>query len=221
MGFPLIAKKGGRVHARSGWVFVVAMGISALTGLVMAGSWIAIPDVIKPGRSAETVRDNGVFLGSLALLTASAVWHGVRAIHRKRSQKGSRHPVDVGISALQLLAGLGLSIIGIGRSSVLFIAFGALCMLVASEQLYFTTRPLSSKMAWWYAHMGQMLGAVVAAVTAFTVLNAGRWLQGVIPDSFAFIPWLAPALIVVPLAQMWIRYYRRRFERQLQSDVRA
>jgi hypothetical protein len=57
--------------------------------------------------------------------------------------------------------------------------------------------------------MAQMIGACIAATTAFLVNNASR--VG-LPNT-SLIIWFAPALIGVPATIVWTRYYRRRFEK--------
>jgi hypothetical protein len=55
--------------------------------------------------------------------------------------------------------------------------------------------------------MGNMLGAYIATVSAFSVVN------------FGFLPplarWLWPTVVGVPLIVAWTRSYRRRFAAKL------
>jgi hypothetical protein len=62
-------------------------------------------------------------------------------------------------------------------------------------------------MHWWFEHMSSMLGACVAATTAFAVVNASN--LGL--QTFSLIVWLAPSVIGVPTIAIWTRYYRRKF----------
>jgi hypothetical protein len=45
-------------------------------------------------------------------------------------------------------------------------------------------------------------------VTAFVVQNVGRRL----PDQWMWVAWVLPALIAIPLINVWIGHYRRKFE---------
>ena len=65
-------------------------------------------------------------------------------------------------------------------------------------------------MHWWFEHMTSMLGACIAATTAFLVVNAQRW--GL--DTFSILVWLAPAIVGVPAIAIWTGYYRRKFSGQ-------
>jgi hypothetical protein len=55
--------------------------------------------------------------------------------------------------------------------------------------------------------MSAMLGACIAATTAFLVVNAP--LAGLPRTSM--IVWLAPTLVGTPLTAIWTAYYKRRF----------
>jgi hypothetical protein len=70
-------------------------------------------------------------------------------------------------------------------------------------------------MHWWFEHMAQMLGACIAATTAFVVNNATR--LG-LPNT-SLVVWLGPALIGVPATIIWTRYYRRRFSGAVRGAV--
>jgi hypothetical protein len=91
----------------------------------------------------------------------------------------------------------------------LFVIFSALGIVNGVGQLRYWLRPPASPMHWWYEHMSGMLGASIAAVTAFLVNNAAH--LG-LPNT-SLIVWLTPGLIGGPATAMWIRYYRRRFTR--------
>jgi hypothetical protein len=85
------------------------------------------------------------------------------------------------------------------------VVFGLLGMVLAGIDVWRFVRPPADERAWWFAHMGGMLGSYIAAVSAFSVVN------------FAFLPtavrWLWPTIVGTPLIALWIRYYRIRFGR--------
>ena len=69
-------------------------------------------------------------------------------------------------------------------------------------------------MHWWFRHMSAMLGACIAATTAFLVVNAPQagFSRG------ALIVWLAPSIIGTPVTAIWTAYYRRRFAARATSQ---
>ena len=66
-------------------------------------------------------------------------------------------------------------------------------------------------MAWFYSHLGSMLGGGIAFHTAFLVFGLGRFVSLDIPGVLAVLPWLLPTLIGIPAIVLWTRHYRRRF----------
>jgi hypothetical protein len=92
-----------------------------------------------------------------------------------------------------------------------YVALSPIGFLIGLGDLGFARRPYPSPMAWWYEHMGSMLGGGVAFHTAFLVLGAGR-LSGIsINGAWAMVPWLLPTIVGVPASEIWTRYYRRKF----------
>lgn len=209
LGVPLVAKKGGALHRRVGWIWVAIMTVAIVTGLAIAAAALAWPAVMRPGVDPGRVRTFNLFLLLVGAMSASAVWQGVRATGRKRSPVGSRHPVDVGLPALAIALGLVVVALGIARASVLFCAFGLGSIALTSGHLRFAWRPLPSKMAWWYGHMNGMLGAVIVTITAFAIAGMRRFVT--VPESLGWMPWIVPGVVLGPALAMWQRYYRERF----------
>lgn len=100
-----------------------------------------------------------------------------------------------------------------GRLGVVPVVFGALGVVLAGNDLRKFVRPPADPSAWWFNHMGGMLGSYIATVSAFSVVN------------FTFLPvavrWLWPTAVGVPAIVMWITYYRRRFRRSRRAAASA
>ena len=84
---------------------------------------------------------------------------------------------------------------------------------IAAADVIRFTRPSHHRQAWWFAHMGGMLGSYVATVSAFSAVN------------FTFLPlavrFLWPSLVGIPLIFIWISYYRARFSGRTVAVVAA
>ena len=200
MLIPLVSKKGGLTHRRAGWVFVTGMTVVALTALLLAGArWLTDPT--RQGREA------GAFLFFVAILTATSVSGGVRALRAKTRTTAHRNAWDIGWPALLTASSLAAAVYGISAGHNLFTAFSAIGLFVGGGQLAYWLTPPSRPMHWWFEHMSSMLGSCIAATTAFLVVNAGR--LGV--DTFSLLVWLAPTIIGVPTIAIWTRYYKRKF----------
>jgi uncharacterized membrane protein len=196
---PLVSAKGGRLHRRVGWVFVIAMAIVSVTALWLCGYrfWVAWPGL--------NVR--ATFLGFLGLVTGSSTYKGVRVLRTKDRQVGGRRAVEVALPLLQLATGVATAGLGIVHGMTLLIVAGPLGVLGAWGDLRYWLRAPRGRMQWWYEHMNGMVGSSIAAITAFLVQDA------VSGGRHPLVFWLGPTLVGVPLLALWQRYYRRRFDR--------
>jgi hypothetical protein len=66
-------------------------------------------------------------------------------------------------------------------------------------------------MAWWYQHMRSAMVAVIAALTAFLVFGGQRLLAGLVPRGWGWVLWIAPAVVIVPLTELWVARWAARF----------
>lgn len=191
----MLTVKGGRWHRRWGRVYVWAMGVVAVTALALAA--------IRPN----------VFLALVAVFSFYLAFIGQRTIARRRLPLGRRAAaLDWGGAMVAGTGAVGLLLYALlsrggdrpGLWPVALI-FGLVGLLLAGRELRSFRRPDAEPRAWWYRHMGNMLGAYVATVSAFSVVN------------FTALPpivrWLWPTAVGVPLIGLWIRLYRRRFAR--------
>lgn len=200
MAVPLVSRKGGLTHRRAGWVFVGGMTVVSVTAFVLSAARV-LTDPTEQGRAA------GAFLFFVAMLTATGVSAGVRVLRAKRRTTVHRHAWDVGLAATLLVTSAAMAVWGLASGRGLFVAFAAIGLLTGGSQLAYWLRPPTHPMHWWFEHMGAMLGACIAATTAFLVVNAGRFGA----DTFALAVWLAPSVVGTPAIVIWTAYYRRKF----------
>lgn len=200
MFIPLATRKGGRTHRRSGWIFVGGMTIVSITALALS----AAAYVLDPRPAAKAF---ALFLFYIAILTGNAVSVGVRVLRTKNRTEAHTHPWDIGLSSLLTLTSVAMMVYGIATSTFLFAGFSVIGLVSGVQGLYYWLRKPTGRMHWWFRHMSAMLGACIAATTAFLVTNAATmgFSRG------ALIVWLAPSIIGTPLTALWIAYYRRRF----------
>ena len=191
----LLTVKGGRAHRRWGKIYFWAMAVVAATA-VAAGLWRA-----------------RFFLVLVAVFSFYAALSGYRVLYRKRPELGQHATaLDWIAAALTLAASGGLVVLGISKPTpawreigVVAVVFGTLGLVLALRDLWRFLKPAGDRNAWWYQHMGNMIGSYIAAVTAFSVVN------------FGFLPttvkWLWPTVLGTPLIAIWITYYKIRFSR--------
>ncbi|HEY4179130.1 MAG TPA: hypothetical protein VGM90_19940 [Kofleriaceae bacterium] len=202
MIIPLVARKGGRLHRRAGWVFVVAMSGVSVTAFVLAILRFTMADARHPNAHAF-----GFFLFYVATLTAAGVSSGIRALRFKTRTAPHRNAWDLGISGANVAMALATLAYGVIDHRTLFIAFSLVGLTSGIGQLRYWLRAPTSRHHWWFAHMSGMLGSCIAALTALVVVNAARFGT----RTFATAIWIAVPAIGVPAIFAWTAYYRRRF----------
>lgn len=188
----MLARKGGTWHRRWGLLFAGSMAVVAATAVVMS------------------ILGSGLFLGLVAVFSFYFVFTGVRVL--KRKSPGAPVPrLDWIVSAGALAACLGLSLYGAwhlveGRGiGTVALVFGLLGSGMAGMDLRQFAHPPERPRGWFFQHMQRMLGAYIATVTAFTVVNLN-----VGPP---LMRWLGPTVIGSIGIALWVRYYKRRFAR--------
>jgi uncharacterized membrane protein len=186
----MLTVKGGRWHRRWGRIYVWAMGVVAVTAIALA--------VIRPN----------LFLALVAVFSFYLAFIGQRTIARRRLPAGRRvTPLDWAGTVVAAAGAVGLLLYAFlpregGRPGLWPVAlvFGLVALLLAGSELRTFRRPAADPRAWRYRHMGNMLGAYIATVSAFSVVN------------FTALPpivrWLWPTAVGVPLILLWIRHYR-------------
>jgi hypothetical protein len=187
----MLTAKGGRAHRRWGKTYFWMMAAVATTAMVMA--------LYRPI----------IFLALVAIFSFYFALRGYRSILRKN--QGAE--VMDWVAALIALAGsLGLVALGIHPlageflpAPAISITFGLFGIGISGIDIWKFFQPQSDRNAWWYSHMGGMLGSYIATVSAFSAVN------------FQFLPivirWLWPSAIGIPGIILWIGYYRKKFSR--------
>ena len=196
---PLFSRKGGTTHRRFGWVFVAGMTIVCVTSMSM--SMIRFVADTTPGS-----REFSILLAYISILTGAGMWAGMRVLRgRNRTARGPA--VDIVWAALLASSGAATAVYGYANGHPLFMAFSTIGLINGSSQLAYWLRRPTVSMHWWLAHMGNMLGACIAATTAFAIAGGRR--LGMPGDSL--LTWLGPTVVGLPVIAIWVTYYHRRF----------
>lgn len=197
----MLARKGALWHRRWGRVFFWAMAAVAATALPLT--------LINPS----------LFLALIAVFSFYMAFSGYRVTRRKRPDLGERATrLDWMMVILTLVVSLALFSYGLRNfamgdgAGAAAVVFGLLGAILAARDLRAFIHPPSGRYAWWFFHMGNMLGAYIATVSAFSVTN------------FDFLPpvvrWMWPTAIGVPAIFFWIGSYQRKFNHQRSSPSR-
>ena len=198
---PLVTNKGGRTHRRVGWIYVAAAATVAVTGFL---SCIPLVSGGGPWRWRA-----GIFLAYVSLLAAASAQFGVRALRTKGRAGASRAATDLVPPFLLVAGGVALAAFGIRQSTVLYVLFAALGVVLGATQLRFWLTPPAHERAWFLAHMTGMGTSCITTVTAFIVVNARR----VGMRTFDLPLWAGPIVVLAVGLTLWRRYYARRLTR--------
>jgi len=174
----IIFKKGSKQHKRSGKLFFIAMLASASLAVIIA----LIPSHLSP------------FLFAIGIFSLYLLLSGYRAL--KFKQEAHNLFLDQTISASMLLAGLLMILIPIvsqSKINIILTVFGSIGVFSAIRDLMLYQHPQRLKRQWLRLHLGNMLGAFIASLTAFLVVNEFfpplvGWLGPTVLGSF-YIAW--------------------------------
>ena len=218
---PAFARKGGPTHVKVGRVFYKATCVVALTGLALAALVLLAPLAVHPRAATLTAaqfaaaatqdRLSALFLVYLVIITFAPVYHGVRVLETRGTPEKMRTPFHTALGIAGIAAAGGMIVLALVAREPVFAALSPIGFLSGRGNLRFARQPYASRMAWWYEHMGSMLGGGIAFHTAFLVIGAGRLLGTQLSGFAAVIPWILPSLVGIPATAIWVAYYRRRF----------
>ena len=218
---PAIAPKGGKLHIRAGWFYVVCMSVVVLTAFTMSGLAFTIPLAIRrvarplsPTELADFFRNQRIFatfLAYLAGVTLASGWQGIWATETKREPKTMRTPFSLALNVAIILGGLTVLTLGIRYHSGPLIGLSPIGPLIGAGNLRYLINGPQTRMHWWYEHLGSMIGTGIAGYTAFLVFGGARLSPLVAQSQLYTIFWVLPTLMGVPAIFATIAYYRRKF----------
>jgi len=204
----MFTRKGGRLHNRTGIVYVGAMSYIALSSALLC--------VLQPFTLFR------LFLGGIAVFSFYLSTTGYRATKQK---KGQVSRFDRALTYLTLLISAGMIGFGfwlmrdaVSSLSILFTFFGVATARFALEDARRFGKP-AVKMAWYFQHFTRMGGSYIAALTAFIVNNNARLLPAQTPDWVYLAGWIAPSLIGGILIGLTVRHYQLKFGRKTVAGV--
>lgn len=182
-----LVKKGSKTHILAGKWFSVGMIISSL---------ISIPVAWMPGHK-------NMFLFLIAIFTIYLVLAGNRALTFKPIfKKTAPALLDKLISGGMMIASISMMGIGIFgliqgvSNTVLFLFFGFFGFVLAVKDFRFYKNPNKDKSGWLVNHLGRIVGAYIASITAFMV-------AGLNFDNL--IAWMLPSFIGTAAIIYWTR----------------
>lgn len=203
---PLVSKKGGKLHVKTGWIYTGAMVFVGVSAFVIT-PWRVFFDPAKTISSENF----SIFLFYISVFTLAAISYGLSSLKSKQRKSPSRALIHLGPPIATLLIGLATQFIGFKFQNILLMTFPFLGHVTSKSQLQYWLKPPAEKMHWWYAHMDGMFVACIATITAFLVTAVPRIWPGPIAESP--ILWIAPGVILGTILSRWTSTFKTKYEK--------
>ena len=212
--FPIFTRKGGRFHVTAGRVFVwcaYAVTVSAVFSTVYF-----LTQILAAGISPADDPNVGflVFLAYLALVTFAGVRHGVVVARTKKDRAAAGTAFHRALAWASIAGSVVVVVFAVaywGPVSPVLLALSPIGIVGGRGMLrYVSTRPMIAR-AWFYEHMGAMIGSGIAFHTAFAVFGSRSLFDVHLVGIWGLLPWILPAAIGIPATMLWDRSYRTKF----------
>jgi len=184
-----LSKKGEKQHRKLGKLFSYSMVISSVISLAIA----------------RMPKHENLFLFLIGIFTIYLVLAGNRALTLKLKSKSDW--IDKSVSGTMLIASFIMITIGIIgqiqhiQNSILFLFFGSFGLFMSLKDFKTFRTFQENKNAWLISHIGRMIGALIASITAFLVVG--------LHIGSVFI-WISPTII----GTIYIIVWNRRIKKQ-------
>jgi hypothetical protein len=212
---PVFAAKGGPIHRRAGWVFVLAAYVAGSSAV--ASPILRISDARLAGMPWDAVARDGGFLlllGYLGVVTLGVTHFGVRVLRTRREPGRLASPVIRLLIVGMVAASLAIALYAVTTwtpLSILLLGLSPVGLLNGLEQHRYIRRPPPLRKPWFYAHMNAMLGAGIAFHTAFLIFGSRVLFDYSVFGAFNWVPWVIPAVVGLVGGRAWQRMYMRKF----------
>jgi len=212
---PIFTRKGAKYHRLFGKVFKYCAYI--VLGAAFVAVIYHVTNALQRGVGPLQNPENFAFLtflGYLTVVTYVGLQHGIGVLEHKPDLTRMNRPMDNVLAWIAIAASLGL----IGYA--LYFSPPNRILLFALSPIGFGIgfgirkairgrRP--GKKAWFYEHMGAMMGTGIAFHTAFAVFGISRLIDLGLEGWSAVIPWITPTVIGIPAITIWTKHYQKKF----------
>ncbi|MBL0024239.1 MAG: hypothetical protein WBP08_19380 [Saprospiraceae bacterium] len=188
----IIRKKGDKKHKLAGKFFLYGMLTVGLSAFVLS------------------LMHTNYFLFIVGVFTFYMAATGDRYLSLRELRTTQKPKLIDWILTISMLL-FGVAFIGFGiyhlingeNFGIVFIVFGFIGLRMVSKDIQNYKGKTEIVNYWLVAHLQRMIGAYIAALTAFLVVN-GKYFDGLIPN---YLLWLLPTLILLPLIIKWTKKY--------------
>ena len=209
---PIFARKRRGNHTRYGKIFAYAMMATAASAGIVSCMTLLAPAATHPEVPPSGITGlrivGGLMLGYLAAITFVSAYSGLRAVRLRGDHSGHRAPGEIIANVVALGLAVATLVVGIRYQVTLMIALSIFGLAGIPGNFRFIFKQPKTRQEWLFQHIGSMLGAGIAAHTAFLVFGLRNIAPALANEPLA---WLAPAMLGVPASVIWQRHYRKKF----------
>ncbi len=210
---PLFAQKGGSNHRFWGRVFKYCAWL--VLGGAAFGLTVAFAGAYQAGASpADPQFAFLVFLAYLTYVTFVSLHAGVSVLTAKTDLTALNTVLNRAIAWAAVASSVALivyALVAAPSNRILLFALSPIGFAAGFGFRRVISGARTEKKAWFYEHMGAMLGCGIAFHTAFAVFGSRAIFTLSLDGWMQVVPWIAPTLIGIPAAEIWTRYYQRKF----------
>ncbi len=192
----LMVTKGGKYHRAAGKIFFVSMQIGVVLSMCIA---------LLPGHKS-------LFLFLIGWFTLYMMWAGVLILRVSKVRNPGWPHYLVTISMVVSAAGMIFlaikNLVAGGQAGWVLGVFGGIGLSLSLQDLRFFKQVPKQPVLRIHSHIGRMVGAYIAAFTAFLV--AGVKFHGL-------VPWLLPTVLGTLAIIYWTRKYPIKSNMQSES----
>lgn len=195
---PLAAEKGGPLHIRAGRLYARLIYLTALTGAPLAALLFARAP--EPG-----ARHTAVFLLYLIAILVMPVFHGVRVVRAARTGTAVASAAHTVLSLAAIVAGLTLAVCAVRWHEWPYLLLSPVGPVMGVRALVYARRNPArqhSAGSWREEHIVAMLTSGIGVHTAMLVFGSARTLGLKLTGAGAYLPWLLPTIVGLPL-MLW------------------
>lgn len=178
--------KGGVNHKKAGKIFSFSMVVSALISLIVS----------------RMPNHENLFLFLIGIFTIYMIVAGNRALTLRSKVKSQADWIDKMVSGTMLVTSIIMLIIGvIGmtqkiENSILYLFFGIFGTFMTIRDFKTFKKFTTEKNTWLVNHIGRMVGALIASVTAFLVAGL---------NISTLLVWISPTILGTGYIIYWSR----------------
>lgn len=197
---PLFAAKGGALHIKAGRLYCRLIYLTALTGAPLA---VLMLVAAREPAAAHTA----AFLGYLLTILVMPVYHGVRVVRARDGRARVGSPLHTALALSGIAGGLLLGAAAIAWREWPFVLMSPVGPVLGVRALLYARGGRSA--GWRVEHIIFMVMSGIAVHTAMLVFGTTRTLEMTFTGAAAYLPWLLPTVIGLPLLVLRLRQERR------------